>query len=423
MSKSNIAQRCVSVAAAILLMLGFTLSAAADRFTQVAYYTAIGDGESGGLLIDWQANLRARVVNEYGAQSGAVKVDPSQRIISLDAPLSKTGYFVDSPTGCGDGPLQRKDTNQIVVRDLRSRDSRQASQVIEIGTVTILEGCEAGLVLPFGASTDAGTTLFRVAAKDRPSVRDLVPGTQIAGFSEMAWDPDGDRFLSADVLTLYAGGMALFASTGHVVPAAFDDNKWLVFNFGGFQRAYARLAVDDETGAERWLRAEWADGQAQRVLDELMVKPNLRAGFGTERQASRMWESGLFTDSPSPFSIYLYQGGTGERVTIDAASGAESRRPITWMIAGKNVLQSYSVGDARRDRVWVPLRNSGSSVHFVLESEIMVLEDGTAVPQILPRVNFYTDRGKATVSQAIPAAALRQPVAAEYASRPGRPMK
>ena len=99
-------------------------------------------------------------------------------------------------------------------------------------------------------------------------------------------------------------------------------------------------------------------------------------------------------NNPSVF-IYLYQGGTGERVSKDLATGTESRVPITWVFYGKDIVQTRFSGTVRRDRAWVPLRNIGGNIRFVMESETATLSDGTIQPIILPRVNFYVDTGKA----------------------------
>ncbi len=402
-----VAWRIAVLAGAALLTLGLGRPAAANHNAQVAYFTNAGDGTNGGLLIDWQG-ARARVVNQIGARSGAVSGDASQLVVTLDSPLSQAdlNFDVDS---CGEFPQRRRDTMQIAVRDAPrghrredlSEDQREdhrdldTSQVVELGTLTTLDGCDTGQVAPFGTLTDPGVTYNRLPMKARPSVRDLVPGTQVAGFSEQALMLD-DELLAVDVVTLYAGGMALFATTGRVVPAQFNEDRWLVFNFGSFERAYTRLAVEEETGVEIWLRAEWSGGQALRVIDELIVKPAPGASFGNQRRASRKWESGLFTATRVPFSIHLYRGGSGERVLNDLDAGVETREPINWVTAGNNILQTRVVRPGvRRDRTWVPLRNRGSKIRFVLESEIQTFDDGTSFVFFPPRVNFYIDRGKA----------------------------
>jgi len=394
MTKCNVSQRLAALVGTGLLTLGLALPAVAAHDTQVAYFPILGDGTIGGLLIDWLDTARARVVNEKGAQSGAVQRDATQVVVTLDSPLSLVDFAGDIDS-CGQQPPRRKDTTQIVVRNVSGGAHRGTSQVVEIGTSTIVEGCDAGLVVPYGALTDPGVTMNRLAMDERPSLRDLVPGTQVAGFSDQVWPPYDNFQVAADVVTLYAGDMALFSATGHVVPAGFNAGRWLVFNFGGFERAYTRLAIDEATDAETWMRAEWSGGQAQRVVADLVTKVDARAGFGTERRASRMWDSGPYSNSQLPFFIYLYQGGTGERVLVDLVAGTQSRSPITWVLAGKNIVQTRFSSAVRRDRTWVPLRNRGEKIRFVMESEILTWPDGLTESFLLPHVNFYIDTGKA----------------------------
>jgi hypothetical protein len=250
-------------------------------------------------------------------------------------------------------------------------------------------------VQPFGSLSGPGFQTSNLSMALRPSVSDLVPGVAIAGPGEQSRATPFD-FLSADVLTLQAGGLGLFARSGNVVSAAIDAGGWLQLGLPSGQRAYARIVVDLRTGAETWFDADWAAGRPASLRAVQMVKPGAGAGFGTLRQASRMWQSALTTDL-SKFAIYLYQTGTGERVTVDLVTGTESRAPITsWDFSGDNVVQMRPAGSATRVRTWIPLLNGGGRTRFVMESEDIVNPDGTHVEIILPRVNYYVDTGAAT---------------------------
>ncbi len=382
--------------AALALYAGATLAFAmlpaaslAASGKTLAYFMA-GNGSSNAYLIDWKpSRAKATVTSSLGTQPGSFTDDGTQKLITLAAPLSVTYANLDD---CGLDIQQRSDTRQVVVRDLAGG----VSQVVEIGTVTNIGGCQDGLVTPFGAPTDPGTSLNRLAMTARPPVNDLVPGTQLAGFSEEL-PPPGDLQTSADIVTLQADGTALFQATGHAVPAAFDANQWLVFSLAGQPRAYTRVAVDTRTGGETWLKADWAGGVPTRVEQALVVKPLAGAGFGTVADASRMWNSGIFIATRKPFLFYLYRNGTGERVQQDLDLGTESRSPIdAWGFDGINLVQHRlrCGGSCSFDRTWVPLRNEGGKTRWVMESEVVVTPSGTTVA-IKPRVNYYVDTGKA----------------------------
>lgn len=388
--------RFAAVAVAGLFTLGAAVPAAADTITQVAYFRVLGSSTIDSLLIDWQGASRARVANLAGAQSASVARDAAQAVLTLDGPLSGVEFGVD-PDSCGEFPLLRRDTNQIVVRHVSGGLLRGTSQVVAIGTLTPTEGCDAGVPVPFGSLTDPGATMNRLAMVARPPTFDLLPGTRIAGFSEQPWLTDGSALLAADVVTLYAGNQALFSTSGRVVPAAFNADRWFVLNFGTFERAYTRLDIDLVSGAETWMRAEWSGGQVQRVAADTVVKLVGPVGFGGEAQASRVWESGLFSASQTPFFINLYAGGSGERILQDLDAGTETRQPITWTLSGANIVQTRisSDGLVQFERTWVPLRNRGDKIRFVMESETLAFDGGPPEVNIAPRVNFYIDRGAA----------------------------
>ena len=396
MKNCKVVCRLTTLAITGLLALGSTSSVLAARSSEFAYFADPSSNSRRALLIDWLGTTRARVSNAIGTQLGSVARVGAVHVVTLDSPISQPFYSAD-PDSCGEYPSMRQETTQIAIRYVSGDVQRGTSQVIEIGTRTVLDGCDAGRSVPFGALTDSGETMNRLAMDARPPMHDLLPGTRVAGLSEAEWPGESDDILPVDVVTLYAGGMASFSATGHVVPAAFNAERWLVLNLGTFERAYTRLAVDHATGAETWMRAEWSGNQAQRVVPELVVKPAAPAGFGTQYQASRIWESGLFSKSQVPFFINLYGGGTGERVSKDLSDGSETRQPITWALVCSNVVQTRFTGPYRRERTWVPLRNHGTKVRFVMESETQTLEDGTVWPFLLPRVNFYVDRGEAVL--------------------------
>jgi hypothetical protein len=384
-------RRLARCAGAALVACSLSAVALASTAKPIAYF-ADGDGSSAAFLIDWQAKQRARVVTYQGAQPGSVANDGTQDIVSLDAPISFLidGYMDD----CGDFIQKRKDLTSLAVRNVDGGLARMN----EIGTYTNVGGCQDGLVTPFGSPDDQGSTLRRLAMASRPPVEDLVPGTRLVGFSEDAGD--GDGFYAEDMVTLQAGGTALFRRSGHVLPAAFDADRWLVFTLpGGQQRAYTRVALDARTGGETWLMADWVGGQPVRVEDKMLVKPLAGASFGTVAAASRMWDSGMFIATRQPFFVYLYKNGSGERVRVDLDRGTESRTPITWEFEGVSLVQHRILDDAVSfDRSWVPLRNEGK-VRWVMESEVLV-RNGHSQVSIKPRVNYYLDTGKAVPTAA-----------------------
>lgn len=390
-------------AALALGALAWLAPAAAAANKTVAYVSPYA-AYTTAYLIEWKGSSQARVVALLGASEGSVARSGSQRVVTLSTPFSQQYQDFNVYDEClGDYPTVRQDTLQVAVNSLSGNDNRGTSSLVELGTITTLNGCNAGQVQDFGSLSDPGFVTNNLSMALRPSVADLVPGVALAGPSEVTRTTPFD-FIAADVLTLQAGGLGQFARSGHVVSAAIDADGWLQLGLPGGQRGYARIAVNRRSGAETWLDADWVGGKPVAVRAVQMVKPAPGAGFGNLRQASRMWQSGVGSSDVSAFYIYLYQTGAGERVLVDLATGTESRTPITsWVFDGNNIVQTRPAGSSTRVRTWVPLLNGGARTNFVMESEDLVGTDGTHTTIIPPRVNFYTDTGPA-----VPPTALRR---------------
>ncbi len=364
-------------------------------------YVPTAAGVFEAYLIEWQPRGRAQLAANLGVRGGSVATSGLQRVITLDAPLTQV-IGAAEPDACGEFPDQQQDTRQFAVTQTSGNDRRGSVAIVSLGTLTNLTGCEAGRVTSFGALTDPGTPMNNQALSLRPAVSDLVPGVALAGPSEEnrnVFNPP-----AADIVTLQAGGLGIFARTGHVLPVAFTADQWLVVTLqDGSQHGYARIAVDRRTGAETWLDAEWAAGAPLSVQQTLMVKPGAGAGagFGSLRQAARHWEAGLFIGSVSPFFIDLYRDGTGARILVDATTGGETRTPITWAFGAGSpatIVQRRPLGGGAftGERTWTPLVTTGRVNHFVMEEEVFIDAAGNVSPLIRPRVNFYVDQGAAT---------------------------
>lgn len=368
-------------------LLALALAASAASAAPVLH---VGEtrGNNQAYLFDWRG-ATASIVTTQGRSEATVVSFGTQRQATLATPFSLT--YQTSDPDCPDLPVDvRRDVLILSVTRLSGTENRGSSKVVEVGEETTLSGCNTGRVVPFGHPSDAGFATRHLAASLRPSMADLVAGVALAGPSDQ---PGLGTFPAADVVSIGAGTWSFPTSGGNYGVGMVDG--WAVLGLAIGERGYTRFAVD-RNGAETWIAADWAAGQPQAVYRTLMVKPAAGAGFGTPRQAARVWESGLFIGTNTPFFFHLYRGGTGERVSQDLLAGTETRQPITWGFSGNNLVTQRTFGDgAIGSRTWVPLRNSGSS-RFVMESEVRTLPDGTEQTFILPRVNFYVDEGVAT---------------------------
>lgn len=388
------------LAATLLVLGGAGAAQAATR--DVAYYVPLDQGSSDAQLVSWQGRNRARVVRGEGAASGTVQDNGSQKLVTLDTPLSQqfiAGYL-DS---CDQQPTIRHDLLQVVYRTVSGTARRGSAQIVDIGTDTVLDGCDAGQVTPFGSPSDEGYTESYLAMSERPAVGDLVDGVQLAGFSEGLFGGPG-QVPAVDIITLLPGQQIRFETTGHTLPYSVTTDLWFLAEAAGRQRGYTRLQVDARTGNELWLAADTVGGLPQNLWSTFVIKPTAGASFGTVNQASRMWQSGLFSGTRQPFFIYLYSNLTGERVSKDLDLGTETRVPVQhWELQGNTLVQTRITGSVQRVRTWQPVATAGKH-HAVLESEDWIYPDGSHFNAIPQRVNDYVDTGKAVP----PAAALHR---------------
>ena len=362
------------------------------RPPETAYYTA-DHGSALTYLLKPQTGNKVRLVNYNGWARGTLTVVGNERQVVLDRPI-RTDFAV-SPDSCGLPYTVRRSLTQVVFRQIDGTDNAGNSAVVEIGQDKVLDGCDAGLTTPFGAPTDAGTPVAHLAMRKRPGQADLVVGSALAGPTALALDP-AQVFSSRQSVTRFvAAGQVQFEDTGAIVPAATDANGWLVMDFGAYQNGFTRLAKDRTTLAETWLTASFEAGEPTVVREQLFVMPLSPAGFGTVRQASRSWESGLFVGSNTPFFFDLFTDLTGRRISRTIDPPAEVVTPITWSLSGSNLVTNRPrPGGAQGIRTWVPLGNKGV-YRWVMENEVTLLADGSSQPLIEPRVNFYIDRGAA----------------------------
>ena len=366
---------------------------------QVAYVNEQGQPfERAAYLIDWrQKNTRARLVGVDGVRTGQVSTVGLNQVITLDTPFTSTTYGEPAPCD-GLQPEVRVDITQVAVRLRSGTVNKGLSAISQAGTATTLTGCEAGKVVPVGAISDTSgsPTLHRAMTALAPTT-DLVPGVALAGLS--AEGQSVSAALPVDVATIQSAGVLDFARAAVQVGYRVDPAGWYVLNLGSTgERGYLRLTAADGRGLEQWMVADFSGGQPVRVESAAVVKPVAGAAWGTVAETARMWSSGLFAKSRTPFYFYLYRKGHGERVYLDLDAGTETRDPIrAWRIAPEGWLeQTRDVGNSGwvRQRYWTPVARAGKTM-VVIESEQVLPVNQAPYWLIPPRINWYQDTGKA----------------------------
>lgn len=402
-----------ALSCALLSALWMAPAAAQTRLPETAYYTA-DHGSSNTYLLKPLAGSNVRLTNHNGWAKGTVAVAGLERQVVLDRPIRSE--WMDYPDSCGQPYTRRRSVEQVIFRRTEGTDNVGRSEVVEIGNEKVMDGCDAGQLTPFGSPTDAGTPVSHLAMKRRPGITDVVEGTQLAGPTAVALDPGAVFGARQSVISLQAGGLARFEDSGLTVPSTQDANGWLVLDFGSYQNAFTRLAKDRTTLAETWLTASYVNGEPTLVRESLFVAPRPDAGFGTKREASRRWESGLFVGSNTPFFFDLYNDYTGNRISRTIDPPSETYIPLTWAFSGPNLVTTRARSPGVLGiRTWVPVANKGI-YRWVIEDEVTRLADGTNLSLIEPRVNFYIDEG-ASVKPAAAPLATRQAGAARQPAR------
>ena len=387
--KQSMAIRAIALAALAAVAGG--AHAAKSSVSYVADFS-----QDAAYLVDWNtARGTAHVTVGAGAADGSFTDDGAQRLVTLSPPIADTYPYVDL---CGNTVNQTTVLTQFVFRPVSGTARRGSAQVVDIGTVTNDAGCEAGTT-PFGSPTDPGLATTLLDMSLRTSTSDLTPGAKLAGLTETSLADVGAAYAATVQVVTFDNGFVTFDDTRDLVPITALVDGWMVLQFGdGHQTGYTRLTRNATTGVESWLAAPWSAGAPQRVHHVLMVQPNAAAGFGTRNQAAHSWLEGLFlATDPQPY-FDLYRDFTGAMIQRAVADGhAVASMPAAWSFIGPDIRIRRSNNFAANwsQRAWVPLADYGKN-HFVMESEDFYdAVAGFQFSNILPRVNFYVDKGQA----------------------------
>ena len=380
---------CAAIGAALSTCAAMAHTAP-DALQKITYYSQ--DLTYGlAYVITWDTTAhRAHFAETYGNFDGSWVDDGAQRVFTLDTPLVLTYQISDCN---GNAMTQHDVTTQLVIRTVSGEPDKGDSAVVPIGYDQDVDGCTPGLVVHYGATTDAGIPLLRRAASLRPPMDDLVPGARIAGLAENPIDTYGDLPVLAAQVATFGRDHITFEGTGHRFPSTLTPDGWLVIDFGTFKRAYTRVDRRRDTGGEIWFGAEWVAGAPASIELSSVVAPTVDAGFGDLADTSHQWFDGLF-QVYEPTTFDLYRDHTGTELIDTGAGTPPSRSPLTWSRAGAALQISRTGSSGTTVHTWHPIAIHGRN-HFVIESEEIYINGVDAGPAFAPRVNWYVDEGKA----------------------------
>jgi len=369
---------------------------------RTAYWQAVpADIKTATYLVDWvPATGMASVTDGVSRASGHYTDDGVQRLVTLDSPSVKSEAIWPRPDDCGIYVNARTSLTRYAFVRTGGTDRHGHTEVHEEAQTVLTEGCNAGRIVASTSLSDAVPAQAHLNLSARPSMSDLVPGVQIAGFSSMPVlaVPVLSASLAQDIADLLPGGQIRFHGEGFTVPATvpyqFTADQWLMLGLPGVDRRYTRLEVNPDTGAETWMAAEFAAGAPQWTAAVLVTKAQPRVTPLTMQQAAHVWRSGLSRSEFMFFDIELYPDMTGTRVSLDRPTGGEFRTPLTWAFSGNGITQSWATRGAQVERTWIPIGDRGRQ-HWVMEYDRYVDNEGASSTG-MARVNFYADKGPAT---------------------------
>jgi len=391
--------------AAALISAALLPAAHAASSQQTAYWTSY-QGDTNTFLADWvPATFKVDITDAISRASGSYTDDGTTRLVTLRRPAVKFEGLWGNLDSCGNEFNARTSVTRYAFTRISGTDRSGTTAIHTESSTVALDGCDVGSVVASTALTDVAPAQAHLKMSARPAMTDIVPGLQIAGFSASAYaDPQLGNTQLVQSVTDVLPGQVRFNDSGLSVSAGVDADNWLMLGLPTGQRGYTRLSTDSSTGAETWIAADFVAGKPAWVMEVLVTKTLAGATFGSVTQAAHVWNSGIISNDVQKFEFDLYRDMTGQRVFTDLVTGVQTINPLTWAFSGNNIVQTRTQGSTTRWRTWVPLANRGK-IRWVMESELWSIAGGPVQTLINPRLNFYTDEGRATppVPVAVPA--------------------
>lgn len=349
----------------------FAPATATQRFFYVAQL-----GSNGAMQVVFQPDGTGRLATPDGNLAGKWSFDAAKGdvVFALDAPRSVTGFTSDLDPVTRLQNQIRHDTDTYRFK-LMDGDTQSGSALIQIRTRSeILDGSRKGETQTFWSNslgkviTQALMTPFKAS--------DFSAGMKFGGIAPLADIDAGDGKRSgADILELTGATSARLLRSGEQLGWQVGDDGALVISRGDLERRYYDLGLPDSFGLIKWLAVKNIRAGGL-VSVELVPAVRLDGSGFNEGLWGQRWAAQLNRPASGAMGTGLdysfVSNGTGQRYSVNLASGAETAQRLTWSAdwASGSVLINVlnSAGTVSSAREWMQLNsNANGNCLSVLE--------------------------------------------------------
>lgn len=323
-------------------------------------------GTSGGFVIDFQPDGKARVLNSLFGESATWVADAEGVTLTLDQPYGNTSLSSDIDPTTGQQVQLRHETLGLRFRQLTG-DLDGGTQALSLRTrEKVLSGPQAGQI-----RNEQWTAAGLVKASDASQLTPLTGGFQVG--ERIAGVQAIDDGHGADILEFTGPDTARLLRSGTQFKWRLSEGR-LILSTAVFERSYAELANDDSLGMKQLIAVDTQDGATRRSHEVAAVGVENEV-FSDSPWIYSRWQHGFAPD----LSFEIGSRGVGNQVQRNP-DGSETRFPLSWSLTADGALRLQRGSTVRE---WKLLQNR--------QGRMVVLEAvGTTARVSGWRVNVYT---------------------------------
>lgn len=323
---------------------------------------------SGGFVIDFQPDGKARVLNSQFGESASWVADAEGVTLTLDQPYGRTSVTSELDPGTGQ---QVQVQLRYEITGLRFRqltgDLDGGTQALSLRTrEKVLSGPQAGQI-----RKEQWTASGLVKASDAKQLTPLAGGFQVG--ERIAGVQSIDDGHGADILEFTGADTARLLRSGTQFKWRLSEGRFIL-STPVFERSYAELANDDSLGMKYLIAVDTQDGATRRAHEVAAVGVENEA-FSDSPWIYSRWQHGFAQD----LSFEIGSRGVGNQVQRNP-DGSETRFPLSWSLTADGALRLQRGSTVRE---WKLLQNR--------QGRMVVLEGVGSTARVSGwRVNVYT---------------------------------
>lgn len=356
---------------------GVTGQAFAPTATTERLFYGTKLGVNSGMQLLVQPDGSGRLASPGSTATGKWTFDAAKGdiVFTLDTPRSVTSYTADLDPVSKTQNQIRYDTDLYRFKQIAG-DTRSGAALVQVRTTSeILDGSRKGQTATLWSNdslaftTQALTTAFKTG--------DFSVGMKFAGIAPLADInvPFGSMSSGADILELTGATTARLLRSGEQLNWKVAEDGAFVITQGDLERRLYDLGLPDSFGLAKWVVVKSLRAGAVVSVDVLPAAPvdgsSFSAGLFGKRWASQHGRTAI-PGGGTGLDYSFAQNGTGQRISVNLASGAETVQNLTWTAdwATGNALISVlgSGGAVSGIREWMQINSDATGNCFsVLE--------------------------------------------------------